>query len=119
MVNNASVRQTDEAWFAEELSYITKESYQGTTFHKAKLLNLVTGERKWIILPVDEFYVGIRDIGFEVVNLKCCKELGWKDCSLDDIDLTIDTGITRIDGNLGAMAMDSAKLHQHLDQLYN
>lgn len=109
-------------WFANEISYIAPQHYVGTSFTAARLLNLdaKAGEQLHhvVIVPVDEFYVSTRDMGFEVVRLGVLmKQLpqGW---SADRCDLQLKTAHTNIDGPLDDLILESKPLHDHLDEIY-
>lgn len=115
---NASIRRDPDEWFAEEVGYISRKHYRGTTFHIARLLNLDTGERADVVVAADEFYVPIRDMGFEVINLKALEHVVPWEIGLDRVDIFVDTGHTRIDGQLDALILESKKLHEHLSHLY-
>ena len=115
--------QNVDDWFAAEVSYIQPKHYVGSKFYVARILNRNArrGERlHWItIVPVDEFYVATRDMGFEVVNLRCLlghMPVNW---TAEQCDLQLNTGRTNIDGPLDELILESKPLHDHIDSLYH
>lgn len=110
-------------WFIDEVSRIRLQDYVGTKFYAARLLKLDAchGEDMYyhIIVPVDEFYVAYRDMGFEVINLKALKKLLPAGLDPSRCDLQLKTDKTVIDGQLDELMLASKPLHDHLESLYS
>ncbi len=112
------MQENVDDWFTKEVSYISRNSYVRTYFAHARLMNLDSGEYAHIVVPIDEFYVSARDMGFEITRLEVVVDMlpeGW---SLDRCDIQIKTEHTQIDGQLDALVMQSKPLHDHIKSLY-
>lgn len=122
-VSQKLVERMDNDWFIDEVSRIRIQDYVGTKFYAVRLLKLDAGRGDdlyyHVIVPVDEFYVAYRDMGFEVINLKVLKKLLPAGLDPSRCDLQLDTGRTKIDGQLDALMLESKPLHDHLESLYN
>lgn len=80
-------------------------------------MNLDTGEYAHIVVPIDEYYVDARGVGFEVTRIAAVVDQmpdGW---TLDRCDLQLKTERTNIDGQLDALIMESKPLHDRLSAL--
>ena len=115
--------EQSERWFIDEVSRIRLQDYVGTKFYAARLLKLdaCRGEDMYyhIIVPVDEFYVAYRGMGFEVINLKVLKKLLPVGLDPSRCDLQLKTDRTVIDGQLDELMLASKPLHDHLESLYS
>lgn len=118
-VNQKPSKENVDNWFTKEVSFISRNSYVRTYFAHARLMNLDTGEYAHIIVPIDEFYVEARGMGFEITRLETVVAQlpeGW---TLDRCDLQLKTEHVTIDGQLDALVMESKPLHDHLKHIYD
>lgn len=118
-----SVESMENDWFIDEVSRIRTQDYVGTKFYAARLLKLDACHDEvmyyHVIVPVDEFYVAYRDMGFEVINLKVLEKLLPAEIDPARCDLQLNTGRTVIDGQLDQLMLESKPLHDHLESLYS
>lgn len=108
-------------WFHDEVMRIRRQDYVGTKFYVARLLNLdYNGEgllHETVIVPVDEYFVEYRGMGFEVIRLESLVKRLPKGWSIDRCDIQLKTAHTKIDGQLDELIMESKELHDHLKEI--